>query len=93
MKFYNFDNNNANVMYSSPSTDYDKKACSNGRDASCGTALKQSATISILGDKNGIKLMMIEATTTRFELYMDDDLLNIFYNRKTAVAMFKDFSA
>ena len=75
MKFYNFDNNNVNVMYSSPSTDYDKKACSNGRDASCGTALKQSATVSILGNKNGIKLMMIEATTTRFELYMEKSFL------------------
>ena len=95
MKTYNFDNINSEAMYSSLSGDYEKRARNVDRDASCGTAMKQISEITILGNKNGIKLIAIVTKTVseRYELYMDGELLNIFYNKRTAVSMFKDFSA
>ena len=93
MKFYNFDNVNVDVMYSSSSADYEKRARNVNRDASCGTIMKQVSEVTVLGNKNGVKLIAVKTTTERFELYMDGELLNVFYNKKTATAMFKDFSA
>lgn len=52
-------------------------------------------TSSIIANKNGIVLkqvsMVATSQTCHFELYMDRELLNKFYNLKTAKAMFKDF--
>ena len=63
-----------------------------------GTTFKTAiTTASIIGNKNGIVLKEITMTSNSkacyFELYMDGELLNKFYNLKTAKAMFKDFSA
>ena len=63
-----------------------------------GSTFKTSITTSsIIANKNGIILkqvsMVATSQTRHFELYMDGELLNKFYNLKTAKAMFKDFSA
>ena len=63
-----------------------------------GTTFKTAiTTASIIGNKNGIVLkeitMISNSKNCYFELYMDNELVNRFYNLKTAKAMFKDFSA
>ena len=63
-----------------------------------GTTFKTAVTTSsIIANKNGIVLKQVTITATskvcHFELYMDNELINKFYNLKTAKAMFKDFSA
>ena len=72
----------------------DETRHSNGTNHSCGTILCQSSISEIIASKNGIELRQVTVTKKiHFELYMDGELLNKFYNLKTAKAMWKDFSA
>ena len=61
-----------------------------------GINFHQVSVTEIIGNKNGVKLQQITMTETkkiRYELYIDGDLINIYYNLKIAKSMFKDFSA
>ena len=61
-----------------------------------GTDIHEISIIEIIGNKNGVQLKQITITETskvKYELYLDGDLKNVYYNLKTAKAMFKDFSA
>lgn len=74
----------------------DREACFNvsGRLKSCGVVVHNISVTEILGKKNGVELRQIQILEKiHYELYMDGELLNKFYNLKTAKAMFKDFSA
>ncbi len=81
--------------YESANASYFKEARGNCRNASCGTVIRESvSTVTVIGNKNGIKLIEVTVTSsTHWELFMDGELLNKFYNARTAKAMFKDFSA
>lgn len=73
----------------------DRDACFNteGRIKSCGTAIHSVSVCEIIANKNGVELRQITVTEkVHYEIYMDGELLNKFYNLKTAKAMWKDFS-
>ena len=58
-----------------------------------GTVIHTVSTCEIIADKNGITLKRITVTEKiHWELFMDGELVNKFYNEKTAKAMWKDFS-
>ena len=73
----------------------DREACFNINGVkSCGVILHNVSMIEILGSKNGVELKQVTVIDKiHYDLYMDGEFLNRFYNLKTAKAMFKDFSA
>lgn len=69
--------------------------CGKGNKTINGTILQKSmSTPVVISKKNGITLTEVtHKETVHYELYMDGELINKFYNVKTAKSMFKDFSA
>lgn len=68
----------------------------NSNAAGCsekGTIFHQVSSCEIICDKNGVTLKQVTVTEKiHWELLMDGELINKFYNLKTAKAMWKDFS-
>ena len=61
-----------------------------------GITLHEVTETKIIGNKNGVTLKEIFTVITEkkmYELYLDGELINKFSNIKTAMAMYKDFSA
>lgn len=58
-----------------------------------GTSIHTVSVCEIIANKNGVELRQITVTEkVHWELFMDGELLNKFYNLKTAKSMWKDFS-
>ena len=72
----------------------DRKACFDvGGCSAKGTAIHSVSVCEIIANKNGVELRQITVTKkVHWEIYMDGELLNKFYNLKTAKSMWKDFS-
>ena len=88
MKNINLDKCNYDKM-----SDRDASFNTNGRIKSCGVTIHSVSVCEIIANKNGVELRQITVTEkVHWELFMDGELLNKFYNLKTAKAMWKDFS-
>ena len=71
---------------------YYGNACTSNCSAK-GTIIHTVSVCEIIASKNGVELKQITITDkTHWELFMDGELLNKFYNLKTAKSMWKDFS-
>lgn len=69
-------------------------ACFDARGCSAkGSTIHTVSICEIIASKNGVELRQITVTEKiHYEIFMDGELLNKFYNLKTAKAMWKDFS-
>ena len=71
---------------------YYENACTSTCSAK-GTIIHTVSVCETIANKNGVELRQVTITDkTHWELFMDGELLNKFYNLKTAKSMWKDFS-
>lgn len=83
----NLDKTNYNAM-SHHDACFDVGGCSEK-----GMAIHTVSMCEIIASKNGVELRQITVVEKiHYEIYMDGELLNKFYNLKTAKSMWKDFS-
>ena len=67
---------------------FDFKGCS-----AKGTMFHQVSTCEVIAKRNGVELHEISILEKiHWEVYMDGELVNKYYNLKTAKQMWKDFS-
>ena len=58
-----------------------------------GTTIHTVSMCEVIASKNGVELRQITVIEKiHYEIYMDGELLNKFYNLKVATSMWKDFS-
>ena len=72
-----------------------RKTVRSGKTCIEGTILYEYTESMTIKSKNGVDLrkVVVTKTNTAIELYMDGELINRYKSEKTAISMWKDFSA